>query len=1117
MQALLKQRRRKAIMITFLYGTYGSGKTTAILEQIARDTANGIHTFLLVPDQESVQAERKTLEYIPPSSQLSLEVLGFSRLYNRVCREYGGLSYQYVTKPIKSLLMWHNLRQLSPFLTQYGAAQKNDPSFWEVMLNAVGELKAAAVTAEDLEQAADALAHEEALSGRLRDLALISASFDRLVSENYSDAAEDLARLRDLLDQHSFFAGCHVYIDSFTSYTAVEHQIIERIFGQAESVTVTLPLCGPHDTDISTGGIRQSLAHLTRSAERKGGYREEILPHNQRARYPAIAMLAEHLWQPDVAKDSDIDGTDGSIVTEICDTPYAEAEAAASHIMTLLRSGARARDIVVIMRDAEQYRGIIEPALERSGIPFFFSEKSDLCATPPIKLILTALRLHEYNWRRADVIAHIKTGLCDGSDTDADLFEEYINTWNINGDRFWRAPFDMNPDGYSERMTPRGAAILEAANRVRSQVLEPLYAFLKRLEAAESVADMCRLLYRYLESIQLEDKLAAIAKKELERGAKKQAEETADLYGILLQTLADVAGALGEERLSVEELSQVLRIAFSQTTIGTIPTSIDEVTVGSASLLRVSDPKYALVLGLREGEFPATLKEKRLLSHTDRVLLANVGITLSESEDIRASDELMYVRRAFAAPSCRLYLFTSSTGISGEKASPSIPFSRAQKLFPSLCPHIYVGSDLQYLLPAPKNAVAHLRQLKGSSQGVALEEALEEFIPNVKAKSDLSTSEPSCTLDPSLIAERLGNHLKLSPTAFETYVGCPFQYACTYFLSLREKKQGEFRAADVGSFVHFILEKTVQDALSANEKEALPDGRTLMEATKKASREYVDIICPPEQRKSGRMRHLYGRLDELAYLLVRNVATEFRNSDFRPAFYELNINGKDGNPAPLALTLSDGSTVALSGKVDRVDVLGKDGEVYLRVVDYKTGAKSFRAEDAKKGLNSQMLFYLFSLCQSNSPEFRQAIGVSEDKQPLPAGVVYLSSALDPIDADDYETPEDTLAKAEASLKRSGLLLGEPDILEAMNHSLSPQFLVKGIKQKADGSLSEKSLASADELNDLCRELAGTIREIVGRMRSGCANAEPNEDADRSPCEFCQKKPICRKSANERRY
>ena len=64
--------------------------------------------------------------------------------------------------------------------------------------------------------------------------------------------------------------------------------------------------------------------------------------------------------------------------------------------------------------------------------------------------------------------------------------------------------------------------------------------------------------------------------------------------------------------------------------------------------------------------------------------------------------------------------------------------------------------------------------------------------------------------------------------------------------------------------------------------------------------------------------------------------------------------------APIKLKLADGSLVSLTGIIDRVNVLKKDGEVYVRVVDYKTGAKEFSVSDAKEGLNLQLLIYLFT-------------------------------------------------------------------------------------------------------------------------------------------------------------
>ena len=77
----------------------------------------------------------------------------------------------------------------------------------------------------------------------------------------------------------------------------------------------------------------------------------------------------------------------------------------------------------------------------------------------------------------------------------------------------------------------------------------------------------------------------------------------------------------------------------------------------------------------------------------------------------------------------------------------------------------------------------------------------------------------------------------------------------------------------------------------------------------------------------------------------------------------------------------DGVTVSLSGFVDRVDGWSDKGRLYLRVVDYKTGRKSFDLTDVWNGLGLQMLIYLFTLKEKGKEKFGADTIV-------PAGVLY---------------------------------------------------------------------------------------------------------------------------------
>jgi len=1094
-------------MINFIYSTFASAANRTVLERIAKDCKNGVHSFLIVPDQEALQFERQTLSALPPSAQLDLEVLSFSRLYNRLCRVYGGLSYSYVTKPMRSLLMWKTLRELSPLLEEYGKSA-SDPAMTDSMINVINEFKANGVSAAAIEMAAAKLPKESALRRRLRDIALIYSCFDNFISEKYTDSADDLAKLRDLLKEKDFFKDSNVYIASFSSFTAVQHQIIELIFGSASNVTLTVPLSSPEHDDISTLGIRRSLDKLKRSAQKHGGHTDtEVSPEN--GEYdPAIVHLSQSLWHMD-ATPMPASAMEGVIVRELCDNPYAEAEAVAVHIRELLKKGVRCKDIVIIARDCERYRGILDTALKKSEIPFYMSQKNDVCSLPAVKFLLSALKIKKYGWQKSDVLSHLKTGLCDVSPTDVSYFEEYVNTWNIHGEGFLADCWTMNPDGFTARVSPRGERILAAANRVRAAVTEPLLKLFITLDAAENVGEMCKAIYTYINSVGLEDKLKSLAKKAADRKDLKQARELSDLYGIILGALADVGTVLGDEEADTEEFAQILKSLFDKTEIGTIPTSIDEVTVGSASTFRAAKPKYAFVIGLCEGEFPASIKDSGLLSTPDRNELQRLEIELADNNEVRSSDELMYVSRAFGAPTDGLFLLSHKNELDGSTRFTSLAFNRAGKLFKDAGkPHEFKMSDLSYAIPAPKNAVGLLRSVEDPTLRASLLEALAQSIPTVRETSG-DVSEEKCRISPQIMEMSVGDSLRLSASSFDSYVSCPFSYFCSNVLDIREERDSTFNANDIGSFVHYVLEQLIKHAIP--DDPALPplSDEEIAERTDKAVVEYVERICPPSLIDSKRLAHLYDRLKSLSVMLIKNTVKEFSASSFRPVFYELHTNGKDGNPSPLTFTLDDGFDLSFSGYVDRVDLYKKDGKVYIRVVDYKTGVKDFSVEDVKHGVNLQMLLYLYTLCRNNSDRFMSAIGVSEGDHPLPAGVVYLSARVPTIEADDYDSSESILKQAEDKLKRSGLVLNDENILLAMNESLDTRFLA-GLKKDKNGELSGRSLINSDGFDSLFEELSDTVKRIAAELHSGNADVAPLCYKDSDPCRYCNAKPICRR-------
>ena len=154
-----------------------------------------------------------------------------------------------------------------------------------------------------------------------------------------------------------------------------------------------------------------------------------------------------------------------------------------------------------------------------------------------------------------------------------------------------------------------------------------------------------------------------------------------------------------------------------------------------------------------------------------------------------------------------------------------------------------------------------------------------------------------------------------------------------------------------------------------------------------------------------------------------NVVAELRDSDFQPICFELGFGPGQDLP-PVEIT-QGGVTLRISGFVDRVDGWVEDGRLYLRVVDYKTGRKSFDLTEVWNGLGLQMLLYLFTLEEEGEALF--------GRRPVPAGVLDLP-ARDAMVAGSRTMDEAARRRLlDKELLRRGLILDQEEVVQAMEH------------------------------------------------------------------------------------
>ena len=239
------------------------------------------------------------------------------------------------------------------------------------------------------------------------------------------------------------------------------------------------------------------------------------------------------------------------------------------------------------------------------------------------------------------------------------------------------------------------------------------------------------------------------------------------------------------------------------------------------------------------------------------------------------------------------------------------------------------------------------------------------------------------------------------------------------------------------------------------------------------------------------------RLKAISLKIITELLREFSDSDFIPEFFELNIGNRD--IPSIKIPLNNGSTISISGIVDRVDVYRSHGKAYLRVIDYKTGNKTFTIEDIKEGLNIQLLLYIFSLTKGNVEKLTAMFGGT----PVAAGITYLSINSSKNKATSLESAGSD-ANSSEYFKRTGLILNDEEIINAVSKSADNKVLMKTARKN--------SFIDSENFELLYNHICQILTDIGEEMISGNIQAIPNEETD--ACKYCRYGTICRASLNK---
>lgn len=1075
-------------MLKLVIGRSGTGKSTLLLRRACEP--GGRQNILLVPEPQSHETERRLCREGGSQVCMYAEVLTFTRLANRVFQSAGGMGRGELDEGGRLLLMYRAVQSVVSQLSVY-ARPSQRPAFLSGLLATVDELKSCCVPPERLSAAGEEIGGSE--GQRLRDLGLICAAYDALTAQTALDPRDRLSRAAEKLADCNWGQGACFFVDGFIDFTPQQIALLRLLLKRGESLTVALT-CDHLEEDEDGAGIfsptRRTAMQLRRMARELGqDCIVEECAQSTCARSGAMTALEGQLFGT-LAEEPVACGDDVQLF--FATDPRTEVEWTAGKILELVReSRLRFRDIGVVARGYERYDGLVESVFGRYGIPVFRSVMNDILQKPVLTLVTAALDCVCGGYTYDDVFRYLKSDLTDLAREERDILENYVLKWDLRGSRWTQeAPWTMHPRGYGFALEEDDRNLLERVDALRRRVSRPLEQL--RTNRDRTGQGRAMALYALLEEIGLHQRLEERTALLRQRGELGLAEEYRQLWEILCGALEQCAQLLGDTPMELEEFAKLLKLVLSQYDVGTIPVSLDRVTAGEMVRQSGHGIKVLFLLGADDASLPSVGDAVGLISDDDRELLAAYGVELGLRGRERLYREMTAIYTACTCPDRKLLVTWPARGNGGEELRPSFLVERLRRIFPDLA--VQEEGDALFRLTAPRPA---LEQAGARPQVARMLARMPEWEQQVE-RLERARSWERGSLSRQSVDRLYGRRVPMSASRMDKYKSCHFSYFMRYGLRAEPRRSAGFDAPEYGTFVHYVLEHVLRDG-AWKDRGGGVDRLKLKELARQAVERYVREELGGLEHQTSRFRYLFRRLLEGVEQVVENVVQELAVSQFEPIAFELGFGrGKDLPPVELE---QDGVTISVTGFVDRVDGWVNGDKLYLRVVDYKTGSKSFDLTEVRNGMGLQMLLYLFALRQKGRELYGREI--------VPAGVLYLPARDAHVSGSRNMSEEERRKLMDKQLRRKGLVLDEPEVLAAMERPGEDGIRFLPVKVNRSGALSGDGLVSARRFERLERHVDRVLRDICRELAAGNIAADPFwRGPDKNACRYCDYAAAC---------
>ncbi len=1110
--------------LQFILGNSGAGKSHTLYQNIIRESRENPEQkiLVLVPEQFTMQTQKELVTMHPDGGILNIDVLSFQRLAYRVFEETGTRVGKVLEETGKNLVLRKLAQEHQEELKILSGNLKKTGYINEIK-SLISELTQYAVSEEELERFTESSKKRPHLYWKLRDLQVLYRAFHAYLADQYITAEELLEVLCQVVERSEMVQSSFIVLDSFTGFTPIQNKLMQKLIRYAKKVTVTVTIDSREDPYRSQGEhqlfslSKKTISTLMSLAREVGADIEDALvikPSNQSrfGRASALSALEQNLFRPHRRPFGE---KQEQISLHLLRNPEEEVGWTALRIRRLIREqGFHYRDFAVITGNMEAYGHCLERIFPEYGIPCFLDYKRSVLGNPFIEFLRSLLEMTEQDFTYETVFRFLRSGLSGMKREDTDLLENYVLALGIRGRKKWENRFIRTYGSLTEEELFR---IDDLRQQFASMVLP--FGEVMRKKGVD-VFTRTAALYRLIEKLEIQKKLAAFEERFQKEGNQVLAKEYHQIYPIVMDLLDKLVDLLGDQKLSAREYREILEAGFAEARVGVIPPGVDQVVAGDMERTRLKDVKVLFFLGVNEGNVPKNTSRTGLLSDMEREQLKAQGMELAPTAREQGYIQRFYLYLNLTKPSKRLYVCCSLLDGGGKALRPSYLMNVLKGMFPNM-ELVREEGWKKEAFATPREGlrllIEGLRSYRAGEENEKFYELYRWYASREQYEEKLSkllqaafSRHTDSHLGRAVAHALYGTVLENSVTRLERYAACAYAHFLMYGLRLSERALYEFAPVDMGNIFHETLElfsKRLEE--SSYTWRDIPEeiqGAWVEECMELVTSDYGNTIL----KSTARNAYAAERMKRMMKRTVWALGRQIEKGLFTPENYEIVFSGVSDLDA-VNIALSPEEQLRLRGRIDRMDICEEEKNVYVKVVDYKSGNTSFQLVSLYHGLQLQLVVYLNAAMELAAREH-------PDKEIHPAGIFYYQIE-DPVLEQEAGGPAENLnERVMEKLKLSGLVNSDPEVIQKLDRDMPGKSSVLPLSYNKDGSLrAGSSVAAERQFRDLSSFVNRKIQKIGSEILEGRMEVNPYELKGRTACDYCAYRGVCGLDSKDEGY